>query len=315
MGGSRGSTVLWSRSACGSRKSLNLTAIQFPASPTSTPTPRTASYHSHLIDPATGFAFLASRPQASTCPRSSYSRHVGTFLKVSIDPGQCRICCTFPAAMRDDPYACVTHTRFDFPPEDADATYHTRESSPWTANVSSQCGCGNDAHVRSATLTKVDGDRHFPFVREWHRERNGNGRGRLICGEEVRISRSGIRGARSSQRAQRTHGIDECATAERAHCGWWRRRRDGAMGGRRRGREARQGMHRWRGVNAWRMEWLLLQKGSDRWARRRLVRGHGKGLESASNGGTPALDLAFRSRSSTTRHLETDVFSLRALRS
>lgn len=84
------------------------------------------------------------------------------------------------------------------------------------------------------------------------------------------------------------------------------------MGGRRRWREARQGMHRWRRVNAWRVEGLLLQKGSDRWARRRLVRGHGKGLESASNGSTPALDLGFGSRSSTTRHLETYVFSLRA---
>jgi hypothetical protein len=40
------------------------------------------------------------------CPRSSYMRQVGTFLKVSKDPGQCKICCTFPAAMRDEPYDC-----------------------------------------------------------------------------------------------------------------------------------------------------------------------------------------------------------------
>jgi hypothetical protein len=106
----------------------------------SLPQQATASYHSHLIDPATGLAFLASRPQASTWPRSSYNRHVGTFLNVSIDPGQCRICCTFPAAMRDEPYACVMHARSHFPPEDADTTYHTRESSPWTPNVSSQRG-------------------------------------------------------------------------------------------------------------------------------------------------------------------------------
>lgn len=167
------------------------------------------------MDPGTGLAFLASRPQARTWPRSSYNRHVGTFLNVSIDPGQCRICCTFPAAMRDEPYACVMHTRLRLTPEDPDTTYHTRESSPWTTNVSSQRGRSNDAHFTSATLTKVDGDRHFPFVREWHRERNG--RGRLICREEVRISRSGIRGARSSQRAQRSHGVNECAPVERAH--------------------------------------------------------------------------------------------------
>jgi hypothetical protein len=71
-------------------------------------------------------------------------------------------------------------------------------------------------------------------------------------------------------------------------------------------------MHRWRRVNGWRIEGLLLQKGGDRWARRRLVGGDGKWLERASNGRTPALDLGFGARSSTTRHLETYVRMLRA---
>ena len=63
--------------------------------------------------------------------------------------------------MRDEPYDCVMHNRFKFPPvtpEDADTTYHTRESSPWAINVSLQRGRSNDARFRSATLTKVDGD-------------------------------------------------------------------------------------------------------------------------------------------------------------
>ena len=92
------------------------------------------NYHSHLIDPGTGLAFLASKPQARTCPCSSYNRQVGTFLKVSIDPGQCRICCTFPAAIRDDPYAY--EQLITFTADDADTTYHARESSPWTPEKS-----------------------------------------------------------------------------------------------------------------------------------------------------------------------------------
>ena len=104
------------------------------------------SYHSHLIDPGTGLAFLASKPQARTWPCSSYNRQVGTFLNVSIDPGQCRICCTFPAAIRDEPYA-YDNTPFDRnTAEDADTTYHARESSSCTPkNVSSRgTGCSED---------------------------------------------------------------------------------------------------------------------------------------------------------------------------
>lgn len=97
--------------------------------------PSSLSYHSHLIDPGTGLAFLASNPQARTCPCSSYNRQVGTFLKVSIDPGQCRICCTFPAAIRDDPYAYKQFI-ITFTADDADTTYHARESSPYTKKKS-----------------------------------------------------------------------------------------------------------------------------------------------------------------------------------
>lgn len=55
--------------------------------------------------PGIGLEFLASRPQAKIWPSSSYSRHVGIFLKFSLAPGHDRICCTCPPAIRDDPYA------------------------------------------------------------------------------------------------------------------------------------------------------------------------------------------------------------------
>jgi hypothetical protein len=64
-------------------------------------------YHSHFTVPAKGLEFLASSPQAKTCPVSLYNKQVGIFLKVSNDPGHCRICCTFPAATREEPYAYV----------------------------------------------------------------------------------------------------------------------------------------------------------------------------------------------------------------
>jgi hypothetical protein len=60
--------------------------------------------------------------------------------------------------MRDEPYACGMHTRFGIPPvtpEDADTTYHTRESSPWTINVSPRRGRGNDAR-RSPKSMETD---------------------------------------------------------------------------------------------------------------------------------------------------------------
>jgi hypothetical protein len=61
--------------------------------------------HSHLIVPGIGLAFFASKPQARTCPSSLYNKQVGILRKVSKDPGQWSICCTCPAAIRDDPYA------------------------------------------------------------------------------------------------------------------------------------------------------------------------------------------------------------------
>lgn len=172
------------------------------------PTPH-LSYHSHLIDPGTGLAFLASKPQARTWPCSSYNRQVGTFLKVSIDPGQCRICCTFPAAIRDEPYA-YDNTPFDRnTAEDADTTYHARESSSWTPKTSVHVA--RVAQKTTTRLTKVDGNRHLSFVRG--RYRGGHGRrGRLIRREDVLVSSSGICGARSSQRAQRTRGINVVPT-------------------------------------------------------------------------------------------------------
>ena len=118
--------------------------------------PFSLSYHSHLIDPGTGLAFLASNPQARTCPCSSYNRQVGTFLKVSIDPGQCRICCTFPAAIRDDPYAYKQFI-ITFTADDADTTYHARESSPYTKKSQFMCGacCSgkHDAHQSRSKQT------------------------------------------------------------------------------------------------------------------------------------------------------------------
>jgi len=59
--------------------------------------------HSHLIVPGIGLAFFASKPQARTCPSSLYKRQVGILRKVSKDPGQWSICCTCPAAIRDEP--------------------------------------------------------------------------------------------------------------------------------------------------------------------------------------------------------------------
>lgn len=63
------------------------------------------THHSHLIAPPMAVAFFAGIPHEMTCPYSSYSIQVGILRNVSKEPGQLRICCTFPAAMRDDPYA------------------------------------------------------------------------------------------------------------------------------------------------------------------------------------------------------------------
>lgn len=69
------------------------------------------TYHSHLVCPGPMLAAcLAGRPHAMTEPCSSYRRHVGTLRKVSDEPGQFKICCTWPEAIREDPYACHIQT-------------------------------------------------------------------------------------------------------------------------------------------------------------------------------------------------------------
>ena len=86
----------WSRKALGSKNNLN---------------------HSHLMVPTIWLVFLASKPQAITCPLSLYNRQVGicgeishvrmscsnTFRNVSMVPGQFKICWIRPPAMREEP--------------------------------------------------------------------------------------------------------------------------------------------------------------------------------------------------------------------